>query len=208
MRRFRVAVSLAGILASAAACTSGPPPPVDDRPYEVQVLAARAQKDQFFKSHAESPLLPADRGKFTSLSYYAVDPAYRVPAALTQEAGGPPVIIELQTSTGAFDKMRRVGTLGFTLSATPYKLTAFAPADAKVITRLFVPFGDLTNVDETYRGGRYLDLQRTSTGLYDLDFNQAYHPYCVYNPNYVCPLPPRENRLVVAIRAGERLAMQ
>ena len=208
MRRFRVTVSLAGILASAAACTSGPPAPVDDRPYQAQVLSARAQKDQFFKSNSESPLLPADRGKFTSLAYYAVDPAYRVPAALTQEAGGPPVIIELQTSTGQFDKMRRVGTLGFTLSGTPYKLTAFAPADAKAITRLFVPFGDLTNVDETYRGGRYLDLQRTSTGLYDLDFNQAYHPYCVYNPNYVCPLPPRENRLVVAIRAGERLAMQ
>jgi uncharacterized protein (DUF1684 family) len=86
-------------------------------------------------------------------------------------------------------------------------LTAFAPAEATVITRLFVPFGDLTNVDETYRGGRYLDLQRTPTGVYDLDFNQAYHPYCVYNVNYVCPLPPRENRLTVAIRAGERLPM-
>ena len=207
MRRFGVTVSLAWILA-AVACTSGPPPPVDDRPYEVQVLAARAQKDQFFKSHSESPLLPPDRAKFTSLPYYSVDPAYRVPAALTQETAGPPVIIELQTSTGEFDKMRRVGTLGFTLSGTPYKLTAFAAADARVITRLFVPFNDLTNVDETYRGGRYLDLQRTSTGLYDLDFNQAYHPYCVYNSNYVCPVPPRENRLVVAIRAGERLAMQ
>lgn len=191
-----------------AACTSGPPPPVDSRPYETQVLAARAEKDQFFKAHKESPLLPENRGKFTSLTYYPVDAAYRVPAALTEEPGGPAVIIELQTSTGDFDKMRRVGTLGFTLSGTPYKLTAFAAAEARVFNRLFVPFGDLTNVDETYRGGRYLDLQRTSTGLYDLDFNQAYHPYCVYNPNYVCPLPPRENRLVAAIRAGERLAMQ
>ena len=171
------------------------------------MATGRAEKDRYFKNHQESPLLPAERVKFTGLPYYRIDPVYRVPAALAEERGAPPVFIELQTSTGEMDRMRRVGTLGFTLHGTPYKLTAFAAADAKVITRLFVPFGDLTNVDETYRGGRYLDLQRTATGVYDLDFNQAYHPYCVYNVNYVCPLPPRENRLTVAIRAGERLPM-
>jgi uncharacterized protein (DUF1684 family) len=69
-----------------------------------------------------------------------------------------------------------------------------------------VPFGDLTNGEETYKGGRYLELDRTPTGLYDLDFNRAYHPYCVYDISYVCPVPPRENRLTVAIKAGERLA--
>jgi uncharacterized protein (DUF1684 family) len=50
-----------------------------------------------------------------------------------------------------------------------------------------------------------MNLDRTATGLYDLDFNTAYHPYCVYNHDYVCPIPPPENRLPVAIRAGERL---
>ncbi len=72
-------------------------------------------------------------------------------------------------------------------------------------TRLFVPFRDLTSGNETYGGGRYLDLDRTSTGLYDLDFNRAYHPYCVYNPEYDCPVPPADNRLAFAVRAGERL---
>ena len=72
--------------------------------------------------------------------------------------------------------------------------------------KLFVPFGDLTNGSGTYRGGRYMNLRRTATGLYDLDFNQAFHPYCVYNPAWICPVPPRENRLQVAIPAGERLA--
>ena len=62
-----------------------------------------------------------------------------------------------------------------------------------------------TNGTETYVGGRYLDLDRTATGLYDLDFNRAYHPYCVYNPQYDCPYPPRENRLTTPIRSGERL---
>ena len=97
-----------------------------------------------------------------------------------------------------------MGTLAFTLAGTPHTLSAFAENSGSV-ERLWVPFRDLTAGLETYGGGRYLDLDRTATGLYDLDFNRAYHPYCVYNPSYVCPYPPAENHLPVAIRAGERL---
>ena len=52
------------------------------------------------------------------------------------------------------------------------------------MNHLFVPFGDLTNGTETYPGGRYLELNRTPTGIYDLDFNRAFHPFCYYNPQY------------------------
>jgi uncharacterized protein (DUF1684 family) len=83
-------------------------------------------------------------------------------------------------------------------------LSAFAERSSRV-EQLWVPFRDLTTGIETYGGGRYLDLERTATGLYDLDFNRAYHPYCVYDTSWVCPYPPSENRLPVAIRAGERL---
>src|SRR5438034_1354480 len=69
-----------------------------------------------------------------------------------------------------------------------------------------VPFVDLTNGTETYPGGRYLELDRTPTGIYDLDFNRAFHPFCYYNPKYDCPYPPRENRLQIPIRAGERMS--
>ena len=68
-----------------------------------------------------------------------------------------------------------------------------------------MPFGDLTNGAETYPGGRYLELERTATGIYDLDFNRAFHPFCYYNPVYDCPYPPRENRLAVPVRAGEKM---
>ena len=80
--------------------------------------------------------------------------------------------------------MRRVGTLAFTLNRQPRSLGAFVEADEKDMQRLFVPFGDLTNGVETYQGGRYLDLDRTTTGLYDLDFNRAYHPFCLFNASY------------------------
>jgi len=87
----------------------------------------------------------------------------------------------------------------------PLTLGAFVEADDTGRRRLFVPFGDLTNGMETYPGGRYLDLERTASGAYDLDFNRAYHPFCLFNAAFDCPYPPPESRMKVPIRAGERL---
>jgi hypothetical protein len=72
--------------------------------------------------------------------------------------------------------------------------------------RLFVPFTDLTSGTETYAAGRYMELDRTATGIYTIDFNRAFHPYCYYNEDYDCPFPPPSNRLPVPVRAGEKLA--
>ena len=68
-----------------------------------------------------------------------------------------------------------------------------------------MPFSDLTSGTDTYPAGRYLDLDRTATGVYALDFNRAYNPYCYYNAAYECPFPPAENRLGIPVRAGETL---
>jgi uncharacterized protein len=113
-------------------------------------------------------------------------------------------IMEVPTSTGGLRKMRRVAKLGFSLKGQPLKLSAFVEVGAPDLNHLFVPFIDLTSGTETYPGGRYLDLDRNATGLYDVDFNRAYFPYCYYSPTYECPYPPAENRLRVPIRAGER----
>jgi uncharacterized protein len=199
-----VAALTALVVLAAASCTSGPGP-ADDRPYLEQLQNQRAAKDDAFRRDKDSPIPTDARTAFAGLHYYAVDPAYRVPAFLTVEQPNPPLIIELQTSSTERQRMRKVGNLGFTLGDAAYKLTAFAESNSGSVDRLFVPFGDLTNVSETYHGGRFLDLDRTPTGLYDLDFNRAYHPYCVYNPAYICPVPPNENRLAVAIPAGEKL---
>ncbi len=195
---------------SLSACNSGPQPDADSS--DQSVLAWRAAKDAMFRSDADgdrdgqpdSPLMPADRAAFTGLPYYPIDAAYQMPAVL-KENRSPKLIIELPTSSTELRKMQRVGTLTFTLRGTTLTLTAFADEGDQTITRLFVPFGDQTSGTETYRGGRYIELDRTSTTIYDLDFNRAYHPFCVYNANYVCPVPPKENRLAVAIQAGERL---
>jgi hypothetical protein len=184
-------------LGLAAGCST---PPLS---YPEQIAAWHAEKDRFMRESSESPVPGDRRASFAPLPYFAVDPAYRIPAMLEPAAPGPAV--EMPTSTGQRRQMRRVGTLAFTLKGQPLALGAFVEADQKDMRRLFVPFGDLTNGMETYPGGRYLDLDRTATGIYDLDFNRAYHPFCLFNSTYDCPYPPPESRLKVPIRAGERL---
>ena len=173
------------------------------------VAAWRAEKDRFMRS-SESPVPEDKRRDFPPLSYFPIDAAYRVPASLTVAAGADPPgrqaeVLELPTSTGQRRQMRRIGTLRFTLQDKELTLAAFVDATENDMRKLFVPFGDLTSGNQTYPGGRYLDLDRTATGIYDLDFNRAYNPFCVFNARYDCPLPPRENRLPVPVRAGERL---
>jgi uncharacterized protein (DUF1684 family) len=186
---------LSASLAAAAACSAAP------ASYPDAIAAWRADKDAYMRS-SDSPVLPADRAAFPPLPYYPIDEQYNIPAGLTVLRGTD--VIEMSTSSGKPRRMRRVGTLGFTLKGQPHTLTAFAEADDSSLQRLFVPFGDLTNGLETYQGGRYLDLDLRGSGVYELDFNRAYHPFCVFNPAYECPIPPRENRLPVPIKAGER----
>jgi uncharacterized protein (DUF1684 family) len=202
MRWTFAAAVLAAVL---AACTSGPPAPVDERPYEEQVAAERAAKDEYFRMGGESPIPEVERATFPGLSYFPVDAAYRVPASFREERQNPPVIILMATSADRPRRMQHVGTLVFVLHGTSHTLSAYVE-EGQSLQRLFVPFGDLTNGVETYDAGRNLELDRTATGLYDLDFNAAYHPYCLYNAAYDCPIPPAANRLGVPIRAGERLA--
>ena len=182
---------------SAAAC-AGPP-----RTYTEEIAARRAAIDTFMRTSSESPVPPEKRAEILPLPYYPIDEQYRVPAAL--KVVGSSQIIELSLSTGQKRQMRRIGMLAFTLKGEPLSLTAFADVDDVQLRRLFLPFGDLTSGTETYQGGRYLDLDRSASGVYDLDFNRAYHPYCVFDARYECPIPPPENRMKVAIRAGETL---
>ena len=165
---------LACLLVASAACSSGPPPPVAQRPYAEEAQAKRAIKDDYLRTSKDSPIPVDERAAFAGLPYFPVDPAYRVPASLREDRSGPPVIISLETSTHGIERMQRVGTLNFSMAGAGYSLSAFAGEEG--LARLFVPFHDLTNRVETYGGGRYMNLDRTATGVYDLDFNSAYHP--------------------------------
>lgn len=177
-----------------------------------QVEEDRARKDEQFRTLPEcdsrdpkacSPVPPAKRSTVVPLKYFAIDDEYSVPASLRLAAQRP--VFEMPTSTGLVRRMQRVGVLEFTLKGEPLTLGAFVDEGAQGFNQLFVPFADLTTGTDTYPAGRYLDLHRTSTGIYTIDFNRAYNPYCAYNATYDCPYPPPSNRLKVEIRAGEKV---
>ena len=178
----------------------------DTASYVATILAERRAKDDAFGTAADSPVPADQRGTLLPLSYFPPDDSYVVPAALRPADQDTQRAIEMPTSTGQRRVMQRVGTLEFVLKGRPLHLSAFVEADSPDANRLFVPFTDLTTGTETYAAGRYLDLKRTATGVYTIDFNKAYEPYCAYNATYDCPYPPAENRLPVPIRAGEKLA--
>ena len=192
-----VAVTLA--LGAIGACTQESP----DVAYIRKVVEARTQKDQFFRGGSDSPVKPADYGTFLPISYFDVDPAYAPPGTLRLLE--PRTKLVMPTSTGKLRDMERVGYIEFTLKGQALRLTAFAEAGEPTVSRLFVPFSDLTSGTETYQAGRYMDIDPQSSGVYIVDFNAAYHPYCYYNAEYDCPFPPTENRLKTPVRAGERL---
>jgi hypothetical protein len=188
------------LLACAAGCS--PTPAEIDQQAVAEVQQFRAVKDEAFAG-AESPVPPDRRTALVPLAYYSISLDYRVPAVLRTYPDRP--TMEMPTSTGQMRTMVRVGRLEFTLKGQELSLSAFVEQGARDFSRLFVPFSDLTSGTETYPAGRYLDLERTPTGLYVIDFNRAYHPFCYYNEAYDCPYPPRENRLQVPVRAGERM---
>jgi len=198
--RFRRALIAVAAVALSVACSGRPPE--DAQGYVAEIAAARASKDAAFA--AGSDPVPTNRhAEVLPLAYFPIDPTYSVPAGF--KPSDDPTILKMPTSTGTEREMRRVGALEFMLKGTPLKLTAFVEVGQKDLSRLFVPFTDLTTGTETYPGGRYLDLDRTPSGIYVIDFNRAYQPYCYYNPTYECPYPPPENRLKIPIRAGEKL---
>ena len=183
------AVALAG-------CNAGNPPPAESEgDYVSQIQVGARGKRRRVQKTAKRAGAPVKVNEFLPLKYFPPDPEYVVPASLNPAKER--IVVEMLTSQGKARKHQRVGVLEFTLKGQPLTLGAFVEAGAG-LNRLFVPFSDMTSGTETYPAGRYLELDRTSSGVYTIDFNKAYNPYCYYNPSYDCPYPPRESRLAGA----------
>ena len=174
-----------------------------------ELAGHRERKDEFFADHPRSPLPEADKPDFEGLTYYDPDPSFRVPARVEQQDGADG--IELEMTQGEPREYERVARLAFELDGEARKLYAYQQAEAQDgATTLFVPFRDGTTGDTTYGAGRYMEFEvegpLAAAGELPLDFNLAYHPFCVYNEAFACPLAPPENTLDVRVAAGERLA--
>lgn len=187
----------------------------------------RAARDALFARHPQSALTAEERASFSGLRYFPYAPELRVEAVLTPLAPEPPEADEEQATIEASGphtmRFERAARVNFVIGETPAELTIYW-IDVYG-GGLFLAFRDATCPDESYGGGRYLfdtvkgsDFIRLDAdgasdpdgrmgyagGRIVLDFNYAYNPSCAYNPRWVCPLAPRENRLPMPIRAGER----
>ena len=143
------------------------------------------------------------------MQFYPVNKAFRVEATITPASTAGRISFK---TSGNRNKLFRVyGTASFQLNGKNYQLNLYQSQELVVNPQyknyLFLPFTDSTSGNETYYGGRYLDLSATDiqNNLLMLDFNKAYNPYCAYVSGvYNCPIPPKENALAVAINAGEK----
>ena len=199
MRGF-LRVLTVGLVISAAGCRVESPPNEED--YVKKIETVRAEKDAAFMKQAE-PVPENRKSELLPLVYYPIDPSYNVPAILKPPTDNE--TLQMVYSDGAVRDVRKLGTLEFSLKGQPFKLTAYQEVGSSDVNHVFVPFTDLTSGVDTYPAGRYIDLRRTPTTYYELDFNVAYNPSCYFSPLYSCPVAPKENRLPIEVTAGEKV---
>ena len=178
---------------------------MDQEEYRAAIAALRRQKDTWFAEDDDSPIPLGERSTgFTGLRYFDVAPSYRVSARLHPLAR--PEQITLGSTKGDPRQQIHFADLRFTIDGQTCQLAAFKDATEES-SAVFVPFRDATSGHESYGAGRYLEFEDTADPSVPhdvvLDFNLAYNPWCAYNSAYSCTLPPVQNRLAVAIRAGE-----
>lgn len=137
---------------------------------------------------------------FHGIDSYTIDPRWRFEARW--EPYRPPKTISVPNILGSIDEEKSPGAVVFEVGGRPYRLDAVQEAGSD---DLFLIFGDQTNGEETYGGGRFLYASPPDKeGRVVVDFNKAYNPPCVFTPYATCPLPPRQNRLALRVEAGEK----
>jgi len=145
----------------------------------------------------ESPLLKS----FNGIDMYPIDAHWRVEAKL--EPYNPPKVIAVPTILNTIDSMPSPGALVFLVDGETCRIDPVIEEPGA--SEWFIIFGDKTNGSETYGGGRFIYIPSAdSTGKTVIDFNKAYNPPCVFTDYATCPLPPAQNKLSIAVVAGEK----
>ncbi len=185
---------------------------IDADRWRRELESKRAEKDEFFAEHPQSPIPPEEREAFSGLDYFEPDLDYRVTATATVH--DDPEVVLFETTAGREMRYLRTVTLEFELDRDDpeledgtYELAAYE-LESENDEPLFIPFRDKTTGQQSYQGGRYMELAADRELETDdelvVDFNLAYTPFCAYSETFDCPLPPEENWLEITIPAGER----
>lgn len=168
------------------------------------ILKFQRELNEEFKNPETSPLPDKFRKDFESLDFFAPDTNYIVKAKLVLTPEAIPFM--MPTTTDRKSEEVVYGVAHFTVNGVARQLEIYQNKELMLeeeyVDYLFLPFTDLTNGEETYGGGRYIDLRIPKTDEITIDFNRAYNPYCAYNKKYSCPLVPSVNHLNTKVKAG------
>ncbi len=183
-----------------ASCNSSSKRPiVGDSEYQIK-------QNSYFKDASKSPLKKKDLKNFKGLDFFPIDSSFIIEANLELTPDSP--VFKLARTKGDKVDYRQYGLLTFDFLGKTHQLSLFRSQEEKDSQEfkdyLFLPFTDLTSGDESYGGGRYMNLfiSDINNGKLTLNFNNTYNPYCAYNEKYSCPITPRKNHLDIAIKAG------
>lgn len=194
----KVLVLLTFVLLGTSACAQ-------DSTLVEKAKAYQLKLNKEFSDPTSSPLPEGEIAEFKGLPFFPVNKALIFNAEFHRTPYETP--FTMAASKGSGDVFVKYGEVYFKINGKEYMLNVYQSqrlsANPEYVDYLFVPFTDLTTGKNTYGSGRYLDLTIPKEGeTIFLDFNRAYNPYCAYNSAYSCPIPPAENQLKVAIKAG------
>ena len=170
--------------------------------YLEKIEKERERQFKFIRFNVDSPLTEEQKAGFKSLKFYEVNPAYKVKARLIPIENKK--VREVPMTDGSKERYIEHSYAEFELNGQTNKLLLLQSVNETDMRNFFLAFADETSSRETYGGGRYLNIRQDGKNSITIDFNLAYNPYCAYNPNYACPLPPKENLLTIPIEAGEK----
>ncbi|RTY75224.1 DUF1684 domain-containing protein [Flavobacterium sp. LS1R10] len=175
--------------------------------YKFDVSAVAKFQKELNSEYADaktSPLTPKDLAEFKTLDFYPANETFYVVAKLVRTKKEKP--FEMKTSTDRKPLYVKYGELSFTIDGRDLKLNVYKNMELSKKEEykdyLFLPFSDLTTGNESYIGGKYIDLKIPKGDAIVIDFNTSYNPYCAYNFTYSCPIVPLENDLDIEIKAG------
>lgn len=171
--------------------------------FHASLLSFRENVDFRFRDRVLSPLNESDRAAFDGLRYFDPVPELAAPAVI--EPSRDRSTFAMPTFDARTLDYSHYATVIATVEGRSIRLKAFRREDEAVMRDvLLIPFRDSTNSEETYPGGRYIEIDFPLPEPFVLDFNRAANPLCAYDARYACPIPPRENELDFPIRAGEK----
>jgi uncharacterized protein (DUF1684 family) len=162
------------------------------------LLQSRLERNRFFAEHYSSPLPEEHQPGFDGLHYFDPDAAWQIDASYESHE---PTKIPVPSTAGNESQYTMVGSAAIEIGESTYHLTVLDDGDGGS----FIPFRDGTCGTETYGGGRYVGITISTDGTATIDFNMAQNPWCVYDEEFTCPLPPSGNLIAEPIRAGEKM---